>query len=574
MKVICTIDVKSLSPISICGLDPNKFDTFRVSSLRGVISWVLRALVGGAAFDGKKSEVEIARLVQERLMGSTSNSSMINYRIKELKIEESRFPLGYNPQKLAGYIDPKEFRKIEAKIIITSTMISNSNLSMEEELAIGAALLALAFFGIGKRSRRGFGNFIIENIELNGEPSNKLKKVIEGFNRLKILQSETTSVNMSGIAEVVKDIVEGCYQLSKKLIEEIRGLPEREKGRRYPVFPILSREYSKLELLYINKEKVNKRTFQNGYLLTPLDLILALLQRNYYKKVKQRKDNREIKIKTVLGGLSAKLQNVYRNPRKHAKRLGSFYIGIPRGAKAKVKLLKNKTDKSTKKERNGSEKCAKRILEDFRKIYQSEISRIKADVLDFCKEIGLTNRKEIDNAVTWALETIKNSIKIDQEDKSKLSITTGYVFWKTNRRASPLIISPLKIDKKKGIFTVFTFISSDWPKLGLWFRYLKQKNRKRERENKGSKSKLSVFLFSPERREGKRIVDINIITEQGSCTTEVMTKNEVTIDIITDKSGLQGIFKEIEKGLKVVLNDYLSNSERNIIDIWPKSNTT
>ncbi|MFQ6095425.1 MAG: type III-B CRISPR module RAMP protein Cmr1, partial [Candidatus Bathyarchaeia archaeon] len=106
MKRIATISLESIAPVSLGGYDTsthrqigyiNLAEPFRLTSVKGIWRWWLRAYLAGAAWDEGLSEKEGAEESQS-ILGSTQAASLFGFRI----LSQSSTPLdAYSERKVS-----------------------------------------------------------------------------------------------------------------------------------------------------------------------------------------------------------------------------------------------------------------------------------------------------------------------------------------------------------------------------------------------------------------------------------------------------------------------------------------
>lgn len=149
------VAVETVTPLFLCGADPHGEPEVRASSVRGALRFWLRALLGGAIGDNNLSAL---RQAESAVFGSTeSGASPVVVRLTGESQAQAYRLLLHNPTKsfTAQGIMPGK--------LLTLTLAPRSPYRSIPEVVCGALLLFLLFGGLGKRSRRGFGSFVVRS---------------------------------------------------------------------------------------------------------------------------------------------------------------------------------------------------------------------------------------------------------------------------------------------------------------------------------------------------------------------------------------------------------------------------
>ncbi|MEM1719200.1 MAG: type III-B CRISPR module RAMP protein Cmr1 [Thermosphaera sp.] len=337
MRHIATIKIESLTPSAIGGPDPNTHDDiFRVTSLRGLAAWWLRAIVSGAAYDkGDKNHDEKAIQAQKRVFGATSKSSLI---IIKTKAENRR---EVNTQSIITIKGPKakakttkkdqktEVKHIRLQLLMMGrrdfskkleSMLKNFDSTinvyssaktqkLEEVLGLHAIILSLLLEGLGKGSRRGLGAVKPSLVNLSPE----VKKILQNEGCRGLLELSSKGVNEN----TLKMIIDDARTIAEKMLENgTLGKIQAEKQSHPPKIPSLSKSAAEI---YIKRLEELRNAQSNEDRLAKLNTILKKL---FLRSVEN------------LESLPNKLQGI--DVQKNvldATALGSYILGLPRAAK-------------------------------------------------------------------------------------------------------------------------------------------------------------------------------------------------------------------------------------------------
>lgn len=128
---------------------------FRVASLRGVLRYWTRALVGPAC---AKPEQVFER--ESDLWGNTERASRVRISAQPGLSPKSSVLLPHRPRNGVGVQSPIQAKGLEGTIAVT---LRGPDADVDTALAI--LRVALALGGIGQRSRRGAGSFHVSSVE-------------------------------------------------------------------------------------------------------------------------------------------------------------------------------------------------------------------------------------------------------------------------------------------------------------------------------------------------------------------------------------------------------------------------
>ncbi len=171
------LTVQTVTPLLMYGAD-NKDDRtnssirsepeLRASSLRGILRYWLRAVLGGHITSVSKVSEE-----ESKILGSTDVGSRVNVRVQKglsMRAEESQTVL---PRQTKGYllshtgfVPNSEFR-----ITLSTHPLDKSEVLDADSDLLKAVFLMAHFGGLGRRSRRGSGNLhVLVANGYEGEP--------------------------------------------------------------------------------------------------------------------------------------------------------------------------------------------------------------------------------------------------------------------------------------------------------------------------------------------------------------------------------------------------------------------
>ncbi|MBS7248056.1 MAG: type III-B CRISPR module RAMP protein Cmr1 [Candidatus Jordarchaeales archaeon] len=418
MRHLATIKIKSLTPSAIGGYNPNIHDNiFRVTSLRGLAAWWLRAIVSGVAYDeGDINHDKKATEAQKIIFGATNKSSLLVIRTKLENVKnvntigtsltgsgENRLSIKHIRLRLLlmGVQDKintlKDMLKnFDATICVYS---SAKKTNLKEVLGLYAIIISLLLGGLGKGSRRAMGAVKLSSVEL----SQKVKEFLQKEGCRGLLQ-----ISQKVDENTLKMIVDDARKIAEKMLKE-GVLEDIQTGElsSFPKIPSLSKKAAEIyvkkleELRNMSCEKrlvtLNAKILEELFLRSPnLKRLPNILQNTKpsQKIVKQR----VVKV-------------------SEATALGSYILGLPREA------------------RNPPEKHRYRVV-----FNTTTTSRKKASQANVPQE----PRKQYSGFV-----------KFNDKDKE----------YEHYRRPSPVIVSLL--DEQTVVITLLK--SSDWPEELQWF---------------------------------------------------------------------------------------------------------
>ncbi len=149
-----SVTLKTVTPLFLGGADPRGEPELRAASVRGALRFWLRALLGGVLGD---KDLNALRQAESAVFGSTEMASPVVVRV-EGNLQKGQFPHPQKTFKLPAFA-PDQLLKITLAPRIPNTPIP--------EVAIWCLLMWLLLGGLGKRSRRGFGSFVLASASEN-----------------------------------------------------------------------------------------------------------------------------------------------------------------------------------------------------------------------------------------------------------------------------------------------------------------------------------------------------------------------------------------------------------------------
>jgi len=339
-RILAKLTLEGISPISLGGYDTQMSrrisgiqieEPFRLSSLKGVWKWWMRAYVAGAAFDSGFDEEDQKTKTKEivnNLLGSTKSASLIG--IKALKIT-------YNLYKIKKWKEIPRLAQMRIKGIercFASDLHAEIEIYkrtaltyQEERLLFGSLLTALKLGGLGKISRRGFGSLKV-TIEKSSETIKDLTEII------KCIEQET---DLNKLEPYIKVLMKETRNAADELLKTIKAKPKSV----IPSIPSISLE--------------NKLAF-SLYLIKPLmrmsveDLLLIIGQ----STLRAGGRIRGSQLYAKKASITAKLTGVEKNPlNMHVDKPLALFLGLPRKGKTEIKRLgiKEETGYLTNKRR-------------------------------------------------------------------------------------------------------------------------------------------------------------------------------------------------------------------------------
>ena len=221
-----TLDVETVTPLFIAGADQRniKSEGLRASSLRGLMRWWFRAILGGVMFSSGSLNIKEIKEKEERIWGSPNEKSKVAINVLNTHVD-IKFLQNIRNKRGMYYLAYGVLNRpyIEGKFKIN--FLFNSNIHEEDKRKVIATFwLLLNLGGIGSRNRRGFGSLrIINNTKIYGidfrNPNN--------LNELEIYLK-------SNIKECLKSFGwNGFANISTNL----------------PIFPIITRNFWKMKIL-------------------------------------------------------------------------------------------------------------------------------------------------------------------------------------------------------------------------------------------------------------------------------------------------------------------------------------
>jgi len=285
--LLLELKLRAITPILIGGYDTETYhkeldlrEPLRTSSIKGVMRWWARALIGGAIYReyGVFPTIEIADEYVSCLLGSTRSSSKvaiethINHkqaRLIEFKGEwrKERDRRGREKEKLVRitawvdqesigttdfsrcarlkllFINPRDPLSgyapgTEFSLRVYKNAVSDMS-DVEKQLAVFSLILGIFFDGIGKIISRGFGKMEIAEVKC-GDEIKELEERLRGiFNDVK--SSERAD-------DAIKQLLKGAQEKADEYIEE-KQLSPASKLSQKPEIEVLDKSYFDYELI-------------------------------------------------------------------------------------------------------------------------------------------------------------------------------------------------------------------------------------------------------------------------------------------------------------------------------------
>ncbi len=159
-----TLEIENITPLFIAGADQRYIENegLRTPSLRGLLRWWFRAIMGGVKFSTGDLNLKSVKEEEEKIWGSTKNQSKVSLKIFPISLKISTFQnirgrgikyLSYGASD-RPYIDLGSQFKLH---VIFKRSISNE----DKKKVIAALWLLLNLGNIGSKSRKGFGSLRI-----------------------------------------------------------------------------------------------------------------------------------------------------------------------------------------------------------------------------------------------------------------------------------------------------------------------------------------------------------------------------------------------------------------------------
>lgn len=149
--------LETVTPLFLGGADPRGQPELRAASVRGALRFWLRALLGGVIGD-TPDKLDDLRKAESAVFGSTeAGASAVVVRLMGEAQGRPFPPLLHNPSKTFT------FQGVPPNEVLTLTLAPRPSHRIPD-VACGALLMFLLFGGLGKRSRRGFGSFVVRSI--------------------------------------------------------------------------------------------------------------------------------------------------------------------------------------------------------------------------------------------------------------------------------------------------------------------------------------------------------------------------------------------------------------------------
>jgi CRISPR-associated protein Cmr1 len=149
--------LETVTPLFLSGADPRGKPELRASSVRGTLRFWLRALLGSIIGD-TPDKLNDLRRAEAAVFGSTQlGASPVIVKLTGNPQTKNYRPLPHNPNKTFT------FQGISPNQSLTLTVTTRQPYQPIPEIIGGVLLLWVLCGGLGKRSRRGFGSFIIRS---------------------------------------------------------------------------------------------------------------------------------------------------------------------------------------------------------------------------------------------------------------------------------------------------------------------------------------------------------------------------------------------------------------------------
>lgn len=212
------VTLETVTPLFLGGADPRGQPELRAPSVRGALRFWLRALLGGVLGD---SNLDALRQAENSIFGSTDTgaSPVVVRLIGEAQGQLFR-PLLHSPSKNFTFPGVPPGKRL------TLALSARPPHPTVPDGAIAAALVFALLGGLGKRSRRGFGSFVLS--------SNS-----EGF-PLQPSHYATADSFFAQLSSLINDAVSNAQSLVTKL----RLVPGRFSSA--PDFPVLHQQHAKV----------------------------------------------------------------------------------------------------------------------------------------------------------------------------------------------------------------------------------------------------------------------------------------------------------------------------------------
>lgn len=307
------------------------YDTYsdimpRVTSIRGIVRWWFRALVGGVLYDHNLNEIDGTLELQQKIFGSNERASLITFKTKEWNYEEAareetmriRILLmrintliktkkyGKIPQQLKrleddlkgrvrklyedeykdkirklGRITNRNIEKFRSYIEsikeeILKILLTRFNIKLElyssqllnevsfyEKIAVLSTLLSIELGSFGKMARRGHGSFIIDYKKTHSE--------------LESIQNIINECKNKDLGERIKYII----NLARTEVSKFFNLQKERYKDNLPAFPCISRNtVNGVQIYSIWQKKItNLNDLQEMFLRTKS--LAKELRKNY-----------------------------------------------------------------------------------------------------------------------------------------------------------------------------------------------------------------------------------------------------------------------------------------------------
>jgi len=256
LKRIATVSLESITPVSLGGYDTylrrqigniHLTEPFRLTSVKGIWHWWLRAYLAGAAWDESLNEMEGANESQS-ILGSPQAASLFGFRIlsqnsepldSERKVSENlrvRLLLRVWGQQHLNKAQIGRlralFRYLKAEFEVYSRKSSTPTI-----LALGSLITGLKLGGLGKFSRRAFGSFKVHVESKHPE----MKPIMENLEEAETAREPTT------VANSLKEIIDATKAAASTYLKNCKIGGVRDDSQ-IPAIPSFAKGFHTIHL--------------------------------------------------------------------------------------------------------------------------------------------------------------------------------------------------------------------------------------------------------------------------------------------------------------------------------------
>lgn len=214
------VQLETVTPLFLAGADPRGQPELRAASVRGALRFWLRALLGGVLGD---NNLQALRRAESAVFGSTdTGASAVVVRLMGNGQGQAFRPLPHSTSKIFT------FQGVPPNKVLTLTLAPRPPHCTIPEAACGALLLFLLFGGLGKRSRRGFGSFVVRSI------SDKFPLKLPDYS------------NVNSFSKQLPPLLQQAIEAAESLVQELKlnvGTPSE-----LPKFAVLHNQRAKVLL--------------------------------------------------------------------------------------------------------------------------------------------------------------------------------------------------------------------------------------------------------------------------------------------------------------------------------------